>query len=96
MSSSAARWRTAPATTVLCLGAGLDTRPYRLALPSALVWIEVDFPATIAYKEEHLQGEVPHCRLERSGVDLADSGARRELLARIAERAGRVPCSPRG
>src|SRR4051812_32770729 len=29
--------------TVLNLGAGLDTRPYRLALPPALRWIEVDY-----------------------------------------------------
>ena len=36
---------------VLNLAAGLDTRPYRLPLPSSLRWIEVDFPDMIAYKE---------------------------------------------
>src|SRR2546427_252302 len=31
--------------TVLNLAAGLDTRPYRLPLPSSLRWVEADFPA---------------------------------------------------
>jgi O-methyltransferase involved in polyketide biosynthesis len=39
--------------TVLNLGAGLDTRPYRLSLPSSLHWIEVDFPAILNYKEQN-------------------------------------------
>src|SRR4051794_2006583 len=30
--------------TVLNLGAGLDTRPYRLDLPSTLRWVEADYP----------------------------------------------------
>src|SRR5690242_597559 len=30
--------------TVLNLAAGLDTRPYRLALPTTLRWVEVDLP----------------------------------------------------
>ena len=38
--------------TVVNLGAGLDTRPYRLNLPSSLRWIEIDFPHMIKYKEE--------------------------------------------
>src|SRR5450432_1729282 len=28
---------------VLNIGAGLDTRPYRMALPASLEWIEADF-----------------------------------------------------
>jgi methyltransferase (TIGR00027 family) len=76
--------------TVLCLGAGLDTRPYRLDLPSDLAWIEVDYPEMIAFKEERLEGEAPRCRLERIGADLADPAARRDLLARIDARPGRV------
>jgi methyltransferase (TIGR00027 family) len=76
--------------TVLCLGAGLDTRPYRLDLPPDLTWIEVDYPDVIAFKEERLEGETPRCRLERIGADLADPAARRDLLARIDARPGRV------
>src|SRR4051812_5156629 len=30
--------------TVVNFAAGLDTRPYRLALPEELRWVEVDFP----------------------------------------------------
>src|SRR5215831_5539603 len=30
--------------TVLNLGAGLDTRPYRMALPRTLRWVEADYP----------------------------------------------------
>ncbi|HEY2735905.1 MAG TPA: SAM-dependent methyltransferase [Polyangiales bacterium] len=66
--------------TVLNLGAGLDTRPYRLELPPTLRWIEVDFAATIDFKNERLAGETPRCRLERRAVDLGDATARRALL----------------
>ena len=50
--------------TILNLGAGLDTRPYRMALPKTLRWVEVDYPHVIALKEERLAGEEPRCRLE--------------------------------
>jgi len=30
--------------TIINLGAGLDTRPYRLSLPQDIQWIEIDFP----------------------------------------------------
>ena len=33
--------------TVLNLGAGLDTRPYRMQLPQSLRWYEADFPSVI-------------------------------------------------
>lgn len=62
------------------LGAGLDTRPYRLALPPTLRWIEVDFAATIDFKNERLAGETPRCRLERRAVDLRDATMRAALL----------------
>jgi methyltransferase (TIGR00027 family) len=70
--------------TVLNLGAGLDTRPYRMDLPGSLRWIEVDYPHVIEWKEAHLLEEQPRCRLERFKVDLADVPARRSLLADIA------------
>ncbi len=66
--------------TVLNLGAGLDTRPYRLELPPDLNWIEVDFPKIIAYKESIIGAEVPHCHLERITADLSDDDVRRALL----------------
>ncbi|HWB06957.1 MAG TPA: SAM-dependent methyltransferase [Verrucomicrobiales bacterium] len=72
---------------VVNLGAGLDTRPYRLTLPESLQWVEVDYPDFIAHKESLLAGERPNVRLERAGLDLADDGARRSLLARLGARA---------
>ena len=69
--------------TVLNLAAGLDTRPYRLRLPAALRWIEVDFPDVIAYKKEQLAGERPACALEHVGIDLTDVDRRRALFARV-------------
>jgi methyltransferase (TIGR00027 family) len=71
------------AGTVLNLAAGLDTRPYRLPLPGALRWVEVDFPDVIAYKEEQLAGERPACALERVGIDLTDVNGRHALFGRI-------------
>ncbi len=66
--------------TVLNLGAGLDTRPYRMDLPASLNWIEADYPDVIAYKEEHLLREVPRFRLKRVKCDLSDAAVRRRLL----------------
>ncbi len=76
--------------TVLNLGAGLDTRPYRLELPPSLTWIEVDFPATIAFKEERLKGEKPRCRLERVAADLSHAPARRQLFDEVNARSRSV------
>jgi methyltransferase (TIGR00027 family) len=76
--------------TVVNLGAGLDTRPYRMTLPPALKWIEVDYPAMIAFKEEKLAGEVAVCDVERFALDLSDDATRRALLASLAERFPRM------
>src|SRR4051812_36315860 len=76
--------------TVLNLAAGLDTRPYRMDLPSALRWIEVDLPGILDYKTEALADATPRCRLERVAVDLSDAEARRDLLARVAAESERT------
>ncbi|GAA5181273.1 class I SAM-dependent methyltransferase [Niveibacterium umoris] len=76
--------------TVLNLGAGLDTRPYRMELPDSLRWIEVDYPHVIELKESRLAGETPRCRLERVRLDLADVDARQTLLDEVATRSGKV------
>jgi len=69
---------------VINLAAGLDARPYRMHdLPPTLQWIEVDLPPLIAYKEELLRDEQPHCALRRFGLDLSDVDARRQLFDRI-------------
>jgi methyltransferase (TIGR00027 family) len=80
----------AGADMIVNLAAGLDTRPYRMQLPSSLQWIEVDLPDLIAYKEEILRAEKPVCRLERVRLDLSDVNARRALFMELGRRANRV------
>jgi methyltransferase (TIGR00027 family) len=69
---------------VLNLGAGLDTRPYRMELPSNLFWVEVDSAEIIELKESSLLGERPICKLERIPCDLTDASARHALLALVS------------
>jgi O-methyltransferase involved in polyketide biosynthesis len=68
--------------TVLNLGAGLDTRPYRMKLPATLRWIEMDFPSIIELKNTKLVDYKPVCELERVRVDLLDRRSRNTLIAR--------------
>lgn len=70
--------------TVVNLAAGLDSRPYRMKLPPALRWVEVDLPEILSYKEEILRDDKPVCSLERIRLDLSNTVARRELFAALA------------
>ncbi len=76
--------------TVLNLGAGLDTRPYRMDLPNSLRWVEVDYPHVIELKETRLADEEPRCGLERINLDLTDRGARRQFLADMNRRSNKI------
>ena len=69
------------ADVAINLAAGLDTRPYRMPLPSSLRWIEVDLPGILDYKEGILRDEKPRCALERVRLDLSDVAARRKVFA---------------
>lgn len=69
---------------VLCIGAGLDVRPWRLQLPADLEWIEVDFPAMLDYKYGAMDGATPRCRLERRSADLTRDQERRKIIADAA------------
>ena len=71
------------ADAILNLGAGLDTRPYRLDLPAMLQWIEVDYTKLIDLKERQLAGETPRCKLQRIGLDLTNRASRRALFADV-------------
>jgi methyltransferase (TIGR00027 family) len=68
---------------VLCLGAGLDTRPWRLDLPESLRWIEVDFADMLDYKTAAMAGHAPKCRLERMPADLNEPSERSAVLAAV-------------
>ncbi len=76
--------------TVLNLAAGLDARPWRLALPPSLRWIEVDLPGILSYKQQKLGDARPVCGLESVRLDLSDLRARRELFARVGASAKNV------
>jgi methyltransferase (TIGR00027 family) len=76
--------------TVLSLGAGLDTRPYRLKLPCRLRWIEADYPDVIAFKERGLADQRPHCTVQRLAVDLEDAASRHRVLSGAGAEAGRL------
>ena len=76
---------------VLNLAAGLDTRPWRLALPSGLRWVDVDLPQVLEFKASVIGRERPTCEYEslpanilekeaRAGVFRHCSGARRALI----------------
>jgi len=68
-----------PIATVLSVGCGLDTRPWRLDLSPDLRWIEIDFADVLDYKDQHMAGETPRCRRERLSVDLNDAARRRAM-----------------
>jgi len=46
------------ALQVVNLGCGLDTRPWRLALPANVAWIDVDTVEVIELKRRLLQEQV--------------------------------------
>lgn len=75
---------------VINLGAGLDTRPYRMNLPTTLDWIEVDYPNIIHHKNETLRGHHANCRLVRVDLDLADREKRRDFFKNVVPAAQKV------
>jgi len=78
------------ADAIVNLAAGLDARPWRMDLPAALQWFEVDLPGILAHKQETLAGVEPRCRLMQVALDLTDVEARRPVFTRIASAHRRV------
>lgn len=76
--------------TVLSLGAGLDTRPYRLPLPSSLCWIDADLPAVLSYKAEKLETVQPRCLLRSVPLNLTNQVDAQTLFQSIGTTANRV------
>jgi methyltransferase (TIGR00027 family) len=69
--------------TVINLGAGLDTRPYRMQLPAQLQWIEIDLQNIIDYKTKMLQHDKPSCILKRIVLDLSNETERENVFKNI-------------
>lgn len=76
--------------TVINLGAGMDTRPYRMELPDGLRWVEVDQPGIIDLKNELLKGEVPQVELFRVALDLSNDLMRKEFLQKWAAQSEKI------
>jgi methyltransferase (TIGR00027 family) len=76
--------------TIVNLGAGLDTRPYRMKLPNEVQWIEADFPDMIHYKESILSTERPLVSLRRASLDLSDRAQAKDFYQRLAQENGPI------
>lgn len=72
------------ARTVLNLGAGLDTRAFRLRLPSKLRWLDVDLSAVTAYRRECLGAAVAACRHAHVDADLRLASERQSVICDAA------------
>lgn len=75
---------------VVNLAAGLDARPWRLALPASLHWVDVDLPDILRYKLEALGDATPRCSYESVEADLTDARVRRALFERLGARSRRA------
>ncbi len=74
------------AASVVMLGAGLDARAFRFALPRGLRWVEIDHAETIAWKRERLS-LLPKTEADYSlhAADLRDADAVARLLDDVPE-----------
>lgn len=75
---------------IINLASGLDTRPYRLDLPSTLQWIDIDLPEITEYMQHKMADEQPHCRFERIAIDLSDREARLEVFHELSQRGNKI------
>jgi hypothetical protein len=67
---------------VVALGTELDTRPYRLALPNDLRWVDLESDSLITYQDLRLAHAAPACRVARVGVDVLNTEDRQTALER--------------
>ena len=58
---------------VLNLGAGYDTRPFRLKISNSIKWIELDKPKLLSHKNSILPAHKAKCDLLRIPIDFLDS-----------------------
>ncbi len=62
------------------LGAGLDTRPYRLEFPGGALWVEVDFASVLEYKRRVLKDIKANVKIADVGSDLTELDVERDLV----------------
>jgi len=68
---------------VINLAAGLDSRPWRMALPPSLHWVDVDLPGILNHKIEALAGDRPVCHYEAVPADLTTPGVADALFTSL-------------
>ena len=73
-----------PNLTVIIIGAGFDTRAFRL---KGGTWVELDEPQVITYKEERLPAATSENELQRIAIDFATDS----LEQKLASYSGRRP-----
>src|SRR5689334_1566557 len=73
-----------PNLTVVIIGAGFDTRAFRL---HSGTWVELDEPQVITYKEERLPAATSDNELQRIAIDFATES----LEQKLAPFSGRSP-----
>jgi methyltransferase (TIGR00027 family) len=69
--------------TIVNLAAGLDARPWRLPLPPATHWVDVDLPGMLEHKRQGMADETPRCRYTARAADLREPGALRAVLDEV-------------
>ena len=68
---------------VVNLGAGFDSRPWRLPLPRTTLWVDVDLPQVLTRKQSLLAGMLPRCDYRAISADLADEGVINDIPSRL-------------
>lgn len=69
-------------TQVLNLGAGLDTRAFRLLLPPTLRWIDVDLPNMVAHRRACLKHHQARCDHAHLAADVNDATELDQILCK--------------
>jgi methyltransferase (TIGR00027 family) len=75
---------------VINLAAGLDARPWRLDLPAALHWVDIDLPDILTYKHQILADAEPRCHYRTVTADLTNVAERGATLQRVGAGHSRV------
>ncbi len=77
-------------THVLNLGAGLDTRAFRLDLPSSLSWFDVDLPRMVTHRRTCLKGLKSHCHHVHIVADVTDATELKRTLDKASLSEGQM------
>lgn len=90
------RVRNGQVDQVVNLAAGLDARPWRMALPPSLRWVDVDLPGILDYKLDLLRNETPVCQYEAVRLDLREPDKRQALFSPLGTRSQRTLVATEG